>query len=130
MEGYLQISACCQANAKVESHGYEAGDVYLHTAPLTHVGGLVSWLAMLKVGACHVTMSKFSPQGLFDLVEAHGVTAIIAVPAMIVDLIALHQVPPHPTPTPPPTPPQPPHPTHCRRNLQVQEVDNDMEVLG
>lgn len=38
-----------QASAKIAGHGYHHNDVYLHTAPLTHVGGLVSWLAMLQV---------------------------------------------------------------------------------
>ncbi len=31
--------------------GYHAGDVYLHCAPLYHVGGLSSALAVLAAGA-------------------------------------------------------------------------------
>ena len=85
-----------QANAKVESHGYSSSDIYLHTASLSHVGGLVSWLAMLKVGAQHVMMPKFSPQKVVDLMGEHSVTAMIAVPAMISDLVALETVPPLP----------------------------------
>ena len=37
-----------QARAKISSHGYKGSDTYLHTAPLSHIGGLVSWLAMLQ----------------------------------------------------------------------------------
>ena len=78
----------------MESHGYSCSDIYLHTASLSHVGGLVSWLAMLKVGAQHVVMPKFSPRKVLDLVWEHRVTAMIAVPAMISDLDGLDEVSP------------------------------------
>ena len=81
-----------QANAKVETLGYNSGDVYLHTSPLCHVGGLVSWLAMLQVGARHVFMPKYSRTALLRLVPRHRVTAFIAVPAMIVDLLGTDDV--------------------------------------
>ena len=81
-----------QANAKVETLGYNGGDVYLHTSPLCHVGGLVSWLAMLQVGARHVFMPKYSRTALLRLVPQHRVTAFIAVPAMIADLVGTQEV--------------------------------------
>ena len=81
-----------QAKAKAESHGYNSEDVYLHTAPLYHVGGLVSWLAMLRVGATQVLMPDYSPGRLLELVSEHSVTALIAVPAAIVDVLGSAQV--------------------------------------
>ena len=81
-----------QAKAKVETLGYNGGDIYLHTSPLCHVGGLVSWLAMLQVGARHVFMPKYSRTALLRLVSQHQVTAFIAVPAMIVDLVGTQEV--------------------------------------
>lgn len=37
---------------------YRADDKYLHCAPLFHIGGLSSMLAMLAVGATQVSASK------------------------------------------------------------------------
>ena len=39
--------------------GYSADDVYLHAAPLFHIGGLCSALAMLAAGARHVFLPRF-----------------------------------------------------------------------
>lgn len=78
---------CRQVYAKIRGHEYSANDVYLHTAPLYHVGGLVSWLAMLKVGASHVLMPRYSPQELLRLASEQRVSAMIAVPAVIADII-------------------------------------------
>jgi acyl-CoA synthetase (AMP-forming)/AMP-acid ligase II len=52
---------CCsddvamQAMAKLHTVGYREDDVYLHCAPLFHIGGLSSMIAMLAVGATQVT---------------------------------------------------------------------------
>ena len=43
-----------QAMAKLHAVGYREDDVYLHCAPLFHIGGLSSMLAMLAVGATQV----------------------------------------------------------------------------
>ena len=43
--------ASVQAMAKLHAVGYQEDDVYLHCAPLFHVGGLSSMVAMLAVGA-------------------------------------------------------------------------------
>ena len=40
--------------AKLHAVGYREDDVYLHCAPLFHVGGLSSMIAMLAVGATQV----------------------------------------------------------------------------
>lgn len=73
--------------------GYSASDVYLHVAPLFHVGGLVSALAMTMVNAQHV----FMPTPHFDAVKTltyvreYNCTSFIAVPAMLKDLIDAHE---------------------------------------
>ena len=43
-----------QSLAKIASVGYCREDVYLHLAPLFHVGGLSSMMAVLMAGACQV----------------------------------------------------------------------------
>ena len=63
--------------------------MYLHTAPLGHVGGLSSALAMLMVGACHVLMPKFEAKSALEAIEKYSVTCFITVPAIMSDIISL-----------------------------------------
>jgi len=59
--GVVQTScsgAGAQALAKLQAVGYHAGDVYLHCAPLYHVGGLSSALAVLAAGALQARRSR------------------------------------------------------------------------
>lgn len=63
--------------------------VYLHTAPLCHIGGLSSAMAMLMVGACHVLLPKFEATLAIEAIEQHSVTSLITVPAMMADLLSL-----------------------------------------
>ncbi|XP_031486777.1 2-succinylbenzoate--CoA ligase, chloroplastic/peroxisomal [Nymphaea colorata] len=77
-----------QSLAKLAVVGYNEDDVYLHTAPLCHIGGISSALAMLMVGACHVVMPKFSAELAFQFIEQHSVTSFITVPAMMADLVS------------------------------------------
>ena len=65
---------------------YAHEDVYLHTAPLFHVGGLVSALSMMTVGARHVIMKRFRSVEAASLISRHSVSCLIAVPIMITDL--------------------------------------------
>jgi len=44
-----------QAMTKLHTVGYREDDVYLHCAPLFHIGGLSSMIAMLAVGATQVS---------------------------------------------------------------------------
>ncbi|CAN0905514.1 2-succinylbenzoate--CoA ligase, chloroplastic/peroxisomal [Linum grandiflorum] len=62
--------------------------VYLHLAPLCHIGGLSSALAMLMVGACHFLIPKFEVAVVIDIMERHNITSFITVPAILVDLIS------------------------------------------
>lgn len=82
---------------KAAAVGYSAHDVYLHAAPLCHIGGLSSAHAALWAGATHV----FPPSGSFKatemlhLVRQHGVTCFIAVPTMLHDLLQAWDAEPH-----------------------------------
>ncbi|CAL1402865.1 unnamed protein product [Linum trigynum] len=77
-----------QSLAKVAIVGYSEEDVYLHLAPLCHIGGLSSALTMLMVGACHVLIPKFEATAAVDAIEKHSVTSFITVPTIMVDLIS------------------------------------------
>ncbi|CAK8531127.1 unnamed protein product [Lathyrus sativus] len=78
-----------QSLAKIAIVGYSEDDVYLHTAPLCHIGGLSSAMAMLMVGGCHVFMPKFDAELAVDAVEQHTVTSFITVPAIMASLISI-----------------------------------------
>ncbi|XP_048141105.1 2-succinylbenzoate--CoA ligase, chloroplastic/peroxisomal [Rhodamnia argentea] len=77
-----------QSMAKIAICGYSENDVYLHTAPLCHIGGLSSAMAMLMAGACHVLIPKFEAKSAIEVIEKQDVTALITVPAMVADLIS------------------------------------------
>ncbi|KAH9747738.1 2-succinylbenzoate--CoA ligase /(peroxisomal) [Citrus sinensis] len=81
-----------QSLAKIAIVGYGEDDVYLHTAPLCHIGGLSSAMAMLMVGACHVFIPKFESKSALEAVEQHCVTSLITVPAIMADLATLIRV--------------------------------------
>ncbi|KAF9673164.1 hypothetical protein SADUNF_Sadunf11G0120100 [Salix dunnii] len=78
-----------QSLAKVAVVGYSEDDVYLHTAPLCHIGGLSSAITMLMVGGCHVLIPKFEASLAIEAIKQHCVTSLITVPAMIADLVSL-----------------------------------------
>ncbi len=46
-----------QTLAKLLAVGYSSSDIYLHCAPLFHIGGLSSALAVLAAGAMHVRLT-------------------------------------------------------------------------
>ncbi|GAY33939.1 hypothetical protein CUMW_008890 [Citrus unshiu] len=81
-----------QSLAKIAIVGYGEDDVYLHTAPLCHIGGLSSAMAMLMVGACHVFIPKFESKSALEAIEQHCVTSLITVPAIMADLTTLIRV--------------------------------------
>lgn len=75
-----------QVEAKIARHTY-GKEVYLHALPLCHVGGLVMWLAMLRTASTHILMEKYEPEQLLALVAEHSVTSLIAVPAVVIDIL-------------------------------------------
>lgn len=78
----------CQAMAKLMVVGYNPHDIYLHAAPLFHIGGLSSAMAVLMAGGTHVFMGRFTAAASLDVIAQHQVTAFIAVPTMMADLTA------------------------------------------
>lgn len=63
--------------------------VYLHTAPLCHIGGLSSALTMLMVGGCHIFIPKFDAKLALEAIKQHHVTSLITVPAIMADLVSI-----------------------------------------
>ncbi|CAI5529118.1 unnamed protein product [Closterium sp. Naga37s-1] len=61
---------------------------FLHVAPLCHIGGISSLLAMLTACARNVLVPRFLPSHLPHLFSRHRITALIAVPAMLTDLVS------------------------------------------
>ncbi|KAK7303566.1 hypothetical protein RJT34_14475 [Clitoria ternatea] len=78
-----------QSLAKIAMVGYSEDDVYLHTAPLCHIGGLSSAMTMLMVGGCHVLMPKFDAGSAVGATEQYNVTSFITVPAIMANLISI-----------------------------------------
>ncbi|CAL5004246.1 unnamed protein product [Urochloa decumbens] len=81
-------SLIIQSLAKIAIVGYGEDDVYLHTAPLCHIGGISSCMAVLMAGGCHVLIPKFDAKSAFDAIKEHGVTSFITVPAIMADLLS------------------------------------------
>ncbi|XP_062095980.1 2-succinylbenzoate--CoA ligase, chloroplastic/peroxisomal isoform X2 [Humulus lupulus] len=82
------LALIVQSLAKIAIVGYSEDDVYLHTAPLCHIGGLSSAISMLLVGACHVFVPKFEAKSVLEVIQQYSVTSLITVPAMMADLIS------------------------------------------
>ncbi|CAL5009876.1 unnamed protein product [Urochloa decumbens] len=81
-------SLIIQSLAKIAIVGYGEDDVYLHTAPMCHIGGISSCMAVLMAGGCHVLIPKFDAKSAFDAIKEHGVTSFITVPAIMADLLS------------------------------------------
>uniref|UniRef100_A0A0E0KG82 4-coumarate--CoA ligase n=1 Tax=Oryza punctata TaxID=4537 RepID=A0A0E0KG82_ORYPU len=81
-------SLTIQSLAKIAIVGYGEDDVYLHTAPLCHIGGISSCLAILMAGGYHVLIPKFDAKSAFDTILEHRVTSFITVPAIMADLLS------------------------------------------
>ncbi len=63
--------------------GLEAGDVYLHAAPMFHLADGAASGAASMVGASHAYISAFDPEAVIETIEAQGVTHSLMVPTMI-----------------------------------------------
>ncbi|XP_019185894.1 PREDICTED: 2-succinylbenzoate--CoA ligase, chloroplastic/peroxisomal isoform X2 [Ipomoea nil] len=80
-----------QSLAKIAIVGYGEDDVYLHTAPLCHIGGISSALAVLMAGGCHILIPKFDAGLAVGSIHQHHVTSLITVPAMMADLVSFYR---------------------------------------
>ncbi|XAR72548.1 o-succinylbenzoate--CoA ligase [Bertholletia excelsa] len=78
-----------QSLAKLAIVRYNEDDVYLHTIPLCHIGGISSAMAMLMAGGCHVFLPKFEAKSVIEAIDQLHVTAFTTVPAIMADIISL-----------------------------------------
>ncbi|KAG8365667.1 hypothetical protein BUALT_Bualt18G0130200 [Buddleja alternifolia] len=81
-----------QSLAKIAIVRYDEDDVYLHTAPLCHIGGISSAMAVLMAGGCHVIIPKFEANIAIEAIREHNVTSLIIVPTMMADLISFNRM--------------------------------------
>ncbi|MCZ6627882.1 MAG: long-chain-fatty-acid--CoA ligase [SAR324 cluster bacterium] len=58
-------------------------DVWLHACPMFHAADYWSCFALTVLGAFHVFMEKFEPRQVLEMIQTHGVTALLLVPTMI-----------------------------------------------
>ncbi len=63
--------------------GYTERDIYLHAAPMFHVGDNGSTFAMSMIGACHTFLPAFNPIQMMQLVQDEKVTVTFVVPTMV-----------------------------------------------
>src|ERR1700722_14963150 len=63
--------------------GYKEAGVYLHAAPIFHIADFPAMFAAPAFGARQVTIPKFSPQGLCELIQRERVTHTVLVPTMV-----------------------------------------------
>jgi long-chain acyl-CoA synthetase len=63
--------------------GIDARDVWLHTAPMFHLGDLGAAFALAMVGARHVFVPQFQPVQVLQAIQAQQVTMTMLVPTMI-----------------------------------------------
>jgi long-chain acyl-CoA synthetase len=63
---------------------------WLVVAPMFHAAGTIGALATIWAGGTQVMCPAFTPDGVLDLVERHGVTATLVVPTMM-DALAAEQ---------------------------------------
>jgi len=62
---------------------YKEGGVYLHAAPVFHIADFPFLFGSAAVGACQVTIPKFSPQSFCEAIAQERVTHTVLVPTMI-----------------------------------------------
>ncbi len=65
------------------TNGISGDDVILHLVPLFHVNGWGTPHYLTGLGGTHVMLPRFEPGEVLRLIEAHGVTRLFAVPAMV-----------------------------------------------
>ena len=67
--------------------GLSAGDVYVNTIPLFHVGGQGTTFQIVQAGATHVLVTQFDAGLHLELLETEGATHTIGVPTMYLAVV-------------------------------------------
>ncbi|HLI74808.1 MAG TPA: AMP-binding protein [Acidimicrobiales bacterium] len=75
------------ARSGAERFGMRAGDVYVHTMPLFHVGGQVVAFQLCQSLATTVLVPAFEPGLVLDLVETERATLTCGVPTMLLAMV-------------------------------------------
>jgi len=78
---------CAASAAKLQCVGYDTNDIFLHFAPMFHIGGMSSAHAAFVAGANHIFMKEFDAERVLEVISRERVTAFIAVPTMITMLL-------------------------------------------
>ncbi|MBF9072015.1 long-chain-fatty-acid--CoA ligase [Streptacidiphilus fuscans] len=63
------------------------GGSQLVCAPMFHIAALLGWLTQVMVGGTAVFLPAFTPDGVWEAVERHGVTSVGLVPTMLQMLV-------------------------------------------
>jgi fatty-acyl-CoA synthase len=79
---------CNAARLGGQRFGLGAGDVYVDTIPLYHVGGQGVAFQIVQASATNVLVTQFEPGVHLDLLEGERATHTIGVPTMLLDVIA------------------------------------------
>lgn len=66
---------------------YESRDVYLHCAPMFHLGDGMSLYPVTWVGGRHVVIPRFDPEAVVEAIVAERVTCLFLVPTMLTLLV-------------------------------------------
>ena len=72
-------------------------DVWLILAPMFHAAGTNGVLGSIWSASCQIPLRAFDPATALDLIEAHGVTHTLGVPAMVAALTELQLTEPRDT---------------------------------
>jgi acyl-CoA synthetase (AMP-forming)/AMP-acid ligase II len=59
------------------------GGRLLHAAPTFHLADIAAWTDGMLVGSTHVIVPAFTPAGVLEAIERHGVTDTLLVPTML-----------------------------------------------
>ncbi|WP_249123854.1 class I adenylate-forming enzyme family protein [Saccharopolyspora erythraea] len=74
--------------AAMHAWRWSAGDVLVHSLPLSHQHGLGGVHATLLAGSSAVVLPRFDAAELGDAIQRHGATVLFAVPAVYERLVA------------------------------------------
>ena len=66
---------------------YDARDVYLHCAPMFHLGDGMSLYPMTWVGGRHVVIPRFNPEAVVEAIVTERITCLFLVPTMLTLLV-------------------------------------------
>lgn len=72
-----------QAQEKCATVGYNQLTVYLNAAPMFHVGGLNSALAVMMAGGTHIFLDKFDGSAAVKAIKHYKINTLVVVPAML-----------------------------------------------